>query len=62
MITMTSLVKYKISNISKPLFKKAVHRLCTLECHPNMLLQDAVDQTANQPISAIFQLYHDDPF
>jgi hypothetical protein len=41
-----------------PLVKKAVHRLCTLECHPNMLLQDAVDQTANQPISAIFQLYH----
>jgi hypothetical protein len=29
---------------------------------PNMLLEDAVDQTANQPISAIFQLYHDDPF
>ena len=54
MITMTSLAKYKISNISKPL-KKGVHRLCTLEWHPKMLL-------IKQPISAIFQLYHGDPF
>jgi len=30
--------------------------------HIGMPPQDVVGQTANQPISAIFQLYHGDPF